>query len=190
MVATAIAKPVERINGLTSISDRDQVGAKTITVRGDCLKCSDEFLPLIDAEGARDLAKRSPEKFTKKFSKKSFISIKKLGKKGKKGGKKTFKKTKVPPFNKPFKKGVKKTGKKAKKGGKKTFKKGSKAAIKSSPFSIPAAGIALGGGGGGFAFGAPGFGAIPVIGGAVGDGFLGGTGADVAFDTIVFGADQ
>ena len=189
MVATAIAKPVERINGLTSISDRDQVGQKTITVRGDCLKCSDELLPLIDAEGARDLAKRSPF-VIKKSVKKGKKGTKKTFKAFKKGGKKTFKKTKVPPFNKPFKKGVKKTGKKAKKGGKKTFKKGSKAAIKSSPFSIPAAGIALGGGGGGFAFGAPGFGAIPVIGGAVGDGFLGGTGADVAFDTIVFGADQ
>merc|ERR1712061_957476 len=177
-MATAIATPVERINGLTSISDRDQVGAKTITVRGDCLQCSDEFLPLIDAEGVRDLAKRSPEKISKsfkKFGKKSFFSIKKGGKKTKKGGKKVFKKTKVPPFNKPFKKGS---------------KKAFKAAKKSSPISIPAAGIASGGGGGGFAFGAPGFGAIPVIGGAVGDGFLGGTAADVAFDTFVFGADQ
>merc|ERR1711953_1460999 len=158
MMATAIASPVERINGLTSISDRDQVGQKTIMIRGDCLKCSSEFLPLIDAEGARDLAKRSP-----------FV-IKKSVKNVKKGTKKTFKKG----------------SKKAKKGGKKAFK----AAKKSSPISIPAAGIALGGGGGGFAFGAPGFGAIPVIGGAVGDGFLGGTAADVAFDTIVFGADQ
>merc|ERR1711983_694444 len=99
------------------------------------------------------------------------MGTKKFGKKTKKGGKKTFKKTKAPPFKKP---------------GKKAFK----AAKKSSPISIPAAGIALGGGGGGFAFGAPGFGAIPVIGGAVGDGFLGGTAADVAFDTFVFGADQ
>ena len=108
MVATAIAKPVERINGLTSISDRDQVGAKTITVRGDCLKCSSEFLPLIDAEGARDLAKRSPF-VIKKSVKKGKKGTKKTFKTFKKGGKKTFKKTKVPPFNKPFKKGSKKT---------------------------------------------------------------------------------
>ena len=185
MVATAIATPVERINGLASISERDQVGEKTITVRGDCLKCSDELLSLIDAEGARDLAKRSPippfDPFSKKIGKKSLFSVKKVGKKTKKGGKKAFKKGG---------KGFKKFSKKAKKGGKKGGKKAFKAAKKSSPISIPAAGIALGGGGGGFAFGAPGFGAIPVIGGAVGDGFLGGTGADVAFDTIVFGADQ
>ena len=200
MVATVKAKPVERINGLTSNNEGDRVGEKPIATRGrgDCFKCSGVFLPSIDAEAGRDLAKRSPKKIkfgTKKFGKKSIIfgkkSLKTFGKKSKKGGKKA-------------KKGFKKSSPFLKKGTKKAFKIGKKGLKKSAPLSIPAGGVAIPAGGTFAAFGAPAFGigggggggglglGALQLGGQLGgfDGFLGGTGADAAFDTFVFGADQ
>merc|ERR1719229_1296581 len=195
--ATAVsAVPVERTNGVLSTVYRDDFELSNINQhhfvafnRG-CPGCRGGLVPhpfayrypyhLNNAYEERSMVKRSPEKFSKKFGKKSLFSIKKGGKKtGKKGGK-GFKKTAVPPFNKPFKgfskfgkktlakagkpgtpqnkkakRKAKKGGKKAKKGGKKGTKGFSKAAKKSSPISIPTLGL---GGGGAAAFGVPGSG--------------------------------
>merc|ERR1712018_843098 len=123
VAATAVtAVPVERTNGVLSTVYRDDFELSNNQHHFDafnrgCPGCRGGLVPhpfayrypyhLSDAYEERGLVKRSPEKFSKKFGKKSFFSIKKGGKKGKKG----FKKTAVPPFNKPFK-GAKGFGKK------------------------------------------------------------------------------
>merc|ERR1712045_1060874 len=172
--AAVMATPVERTNGVIRINE-DELALESnqhfTAVNRGCPDCNSLLLPnphhWVDADESRGLAKRSPKKF-------------------KILGKKTFKKTKVPGFNKPFKFGkknfakakkpgspqnkgkkpgtpqnkkAKKGGKKAKKGGKKGGKKLGKGAKKSAPLSVPALGLgapALGGGG--LAFGVPGTG--------------------------------
>ena len=124
VAATAVAAvPVERTNGVLGTVYRDDFELSNnqhhfVAFNRGCPGCRGGLVPhpfayrypyhLSDAYEERGLVKRSPEKFSfKKFSKKSFFGVKKGGKKSKKG----FKKTKVPPFNKPFK-GAKGFGKK------------------------------------------------------------------------------
>merc|ERR1711878_160137 len=144
--AAVMATPVERTNGVIRINE-DELALESnqhfTAVNRGCPDCNSLLLPnphhLVDADESRGLAKRSPKKF-------------------KILGKKSFKKTKVPGFNKPFKFGKKNLAK-AKKGGKKGGKKLGKGAKKSAPLSVPALGLgapALGGGG--LAFGVPGTG--------------------------------
>merc|ERR1712154_286028 len=185
VAATAVAAvPVERTNGVLSTVYRDDFELSNnnqhhfVAFNRGCPGCRGGLVPypLSDAYEERGLVKRSPEKFTKKFGKKSLFSIKKGGKgtkffgknlgksfipgkpqnKAKKFGKKNLGKSFKPgtPQNKKAKGKGKKGGKKAKKGGKKGTKGFSKAAKKSSPVSIPA----LGRGGGALAFGVPGTG--------------------------------
>merc|ERR1711884_580994 len=196
VAATAVtAVPVERTNGVLSTVYRDDFELSTNQHHFDafnrgCPGCRGGLVPhpfayrypyhLSDAYEERGLVKRSPEKFSKKFGKKSLFSIKKGGKgtkffgknigksfkpgkpqnKAKKFGKKNLAKAGKPgtPQNKKAKGKGKKGGKKAKKGGKKGTKGFSKAAKKSSPVSIPALGLGGGGGGGALAFGVPGTG--------------------------------
>merc|ERR1712165_688509 len=141
IVATVVATPVERINGVTSIGFEEtvQVSKRHLTTNSrDCPQCDGVFLSepyhLINTDARRVLAKRSPQK-EKKFGKKAFIGGKKGFKKLGKGGKKS----------KPV---IKKGGKKSKKGIKKGGKTLSKGAKASAPLSIPA-------GGGALAFGVP-----------------------------------
>merc|ERR1712066_120149 len=182
VAATAVAAvPVERTNGVLSTVYRDDFELSNnqhhfVAFNRGCPGCRGGLVPhpfayrypyhLSDAYEERGLVKRSPEKFSKKFGKKSLFSIKKGGKGTKFFGKnlgKSFKPGK--PQNKAKKFGKKNLGKsfkpgtpqnkKAKGKGKKGF---SKAAKKSSPVSIPALGLGGGGGGGALAFGVPGTG--------------------------------
>merc|ERR1719362_1554498 len=102
--AAVMATPVERTNGVIRINE-DELALESnqhfTAVNRGCPDCNSLLLPnphhLVDADESRGLTKRSPKKF-------------------KILGKKTFKKTKVPGFNKPFKFG-KKNFAKAKKPG-------------------------------------------------------------------------
>ena len=201
VAATAVAAvPVERTNGVLSTVYRDDFELSNnqhhfVAFNRGCPGCGGGLVPhpfayrypyhLTDAYEERGLVKRSPKKDPfSKFGKKTFFKLKKGGKKGGKKGKKGFKKTAVPPFNKPFKgfsKFAKKNfakavkpgspqNKKAKKVGKKGFKGFSKAAKKSSPISIPALGLGGGGGGGALALGGAGL----ALGGGGGGGGGGG----------------
>merc|ERR1712154_382124 len=176
VAATAVAAvPVERTNGVLSTVYRDDFELSNnnqhhfVAFNRGCPGCRGGLVPhpfayrypyhLSDAYEERGLVKRSPEKFTKKFGKKSLFSIKKGGKGTKFFGKNLGKSFKPgTPQNKKAKGKGKKGGKKAKKGGKKGTKGFSKAAKKSSPVSIPALGLGGGGGGGALAFGVPGTG--------------------------------
>merc|ERR1712066_156197 len=165
---------VERTNGVLSTVYRDDFELSNnqhhfVVFNRGCPGCRGGLVPhpfayrypyhLSDAYEERGLVKRSPEKFSKKFGKKSLFSIKKGGK-GTKFFGKNHGKSFIPgkPQNKEAKGKGKKGGKKAKKGGKKGTKGFSKAAKKSSPVSIPALGLGGGGGGGALAFGVPGTG--------------------------------
>merc|ERR1712066_1142516 len=175
VAATAVAAvPVERTNGVLSTVYRDDFELSNnqhhfVAFNRGCPGCRGGLVPppfayrypyhLSDAYEERGLVKRSPEKFSKKFGKKSLFSIKKGGKGTKFFGKNLGKSFKPgTPQNKKAKGKGKKGGKKAKKGGKKGTKGFSKAAKKSSPVSIPALGLGGGGGGGALAFGVPGTG--------------------------------
>merc|ERR1712214_277025 len=194
VAATAVAAvPVERTNGVLSTIYRDDFELSNnnqhhfVAFNRGCPGCRGRLVPrpfayrypyhLSDAYEERGLVKRSPEKLSKKFGKKSLFSIKKGGKgtkffgknlgksfkpgkpqnKAKKFGKKNLAKAGKPgtPQNKKAKKGGKKAFKKGSKGAKKGGKGFSKAAKKSSPISVPALGL---GGGGSLAFGVPGTG--------------------------------
>merc|ERR1711884_24852 len=181
VAATAVtAVPVERTNGVLSTVYRDDFELSNnqhhfVAFNRGCPGCGGGLVPhpfayrypyhLTDAYEERGLVKRSPKNDPfSKFGKKTFFKLKKGGKKGGKKGKKGFKKTAVPPFNKPFKGFSKFAGKNSKK----AFKGFSKAAKKSSPISIPAIGLGGGGGGGALAIG------IPAAGFALGGGGGGG----------------
>merc|ERR1712010_277613 len=170
VLAAVVATPVERTNGVISTLyrgdfplDGDQ---HFITVNRGCPGCKRRLLPypypihLIGYDERRGLVKRSPQ--FKIFGKKTFKKTKKPGfNKPFKFGKKNFAKAKKPgtPQNKKAKGKGKKGFNKTKKGGKKGGKKLGKGAKKSSPLTIPALGLgapALGGGG--LAFGVPGTG--------------------------------
>jgi len=205
VAATAVAAvPVERTNGVLSTVYRDDFELSNnnqhhfVAFNRGCPGCRGGLVPhpfayrypyhLSDAYEERGLVKRSPKKDPfSKFGKKTFIKLKKGGKKGGKGFKfvgKNIKKSFKPgsPQNKGKKFGKKNLAKafkpgspqnkKAKKGGKKAFKGFSKAAKKSSPISIPALGLGGGGGGGALAIG------VPAAGFAFGGGGGGGGGGN------------
>merc|ERR1712066_1013309 len=145
VAATAVAAvPVERTNGVLSTVYRDDFELSNnqhhfVAFNRGCPGCRGGLVPhpfayrypyhLSDAYEERGLVKRSPEKFSKKFGKKSLFSIKKGGKGTKFFGKNLGKSFKPgTPQNKKAKGKGKKGGKKAKKGGKKGTKGFSKAA--------------------------------------------------------------
>merc|ERR1712066_1079666 len=152
VAATAVAAvPVERTNGVLSTVYRDDFELSNnqhhfVAFNRGCPGCGGGLVPhpfayrypyhLSDAYEERGLVKRSPEKFTKKFGKKSLFSIKKggtkFGKKSKKGGKKAFKGfKKSSPISIP------------------ALGLGGGGGGGALAIGIPAAGFALGGGGGG-----------------------------------------
>merc|ERR1712066_834884 len=137
---------VERTNGVLSTVYRDDFELSNnqhhfVAFNRGCPGCRGGLVPhpfayrypyhLSDAYEERGLVKRSPEKFSKKFGKKSLFSIKKGGK-GTKFFGKNLGKSFIPgkPQNKAKKFGKKNLGKSFKKGGKKGTKGFSKAAKK------------------------------------------------------------
>merc|ERR1711884_114318 len=167
-VATVVATPVERTNGVISKNFQHDYELESynhfIPVNRDSLLLHPHTYHLINADERRGLAKRAPKppKFPFKFP----------GPKGKK---------KKKPFFKPFGKKAKKPLKKAKKPAKPFGKKGGKkAGKKGKPFAKPFGKKAKKGGKPALALSGPGLPAIPAIG-------LGGPGLGLGGAALAFG---
>merc|ERR1711884_178905 len=168
-VATVVATPVERTNGVISKNFQHDYELESynhfIPVNRGSLLVHPHAYHLINADERRGLAKRTPKppKFPFKFP----------GPKGKKKKKK--------PFFKPFGKKAKKPLKKAKKPAKPFGKKGGKkAGKKGKPFAKPFGKKAKKGGKPALALSGPGLPAIPAIG-------LGGPGLGLGGAALAFG---
>ena len=159
-VATVVATPVERTNGVISKNYELESYNHFIPVNRGSLLLHPHTYHLINADERRGLAKRAPKppKFPFKFP----------GPKGKKKKKPFFK-----PFGKKAKKPLKKAKKPAKPFGKKAGKKG-------KPFAKPFGKKAKKGGKPALALSGPGLPAIPAIG-------LGGPGLGLGGAALAFG---